>query len=226
MTQDAADWRQFSHELRTPLNAILGNLELLLDGSAGPLSAEARACLGEIQVASRELVRQVQVFLTWSELRARATSGSDETLDLIALIRYLLATDGEEAPAIEPADASLVVGGDSTWLRTLVTEIVDLGRALPGSPGPTIRLERQLEGATLDFSWPHFRAAAPRPAQVELIVAIARLQGAAALLTEAGLRLDWPNADAGASRGQGGRGDRCAKSIGPIEGSRGSEGRD
>jgi His Kinase A (phospho-acceptor) domain len=57
------DWRQLSHELRTPLNAILGNIELLLDGSAGPLSAQARACLGEIQLAGRDLLRQVQILL-------------------------------------------------------------------------------------------------------------------------------------------------------------------
>ena len=66
----AIDWRQLSHELRTPLNAILGNVELLLDGSAGPLSAQARTCLGEIQVAGRRLLRQVELLLAWSELSA------------------------------------------------------------------------------------------------------------------------------------------------------------
>src|SRR5918994_5242073 len=58
-TRAPIDWRQLSHELRTPLNAILGNTELLLDGSSGPLSAQARACLGEVQTAGRQLLRQV-----------------------------------------------------------------------------------------------------------------------------------------------------------------------
>ena len=52
-----------SHELRTPLNAILGNLGLLLDGSAGPLSSEARACLGDIQRGARQLLDRVQCLL-------------------------------------------------------------------------------------------------------------------------------------------------------------------
>jgi hypothetical protein len=195
MTQDPTDWRQFSHELRTPLNAIVGNLELLLDGSAGPLSTEARACLGEIQVASRELVRQIQTLLTWSELREGATGQGGTTLDLISLIRLVLATDGDDAPAIVPSAARLAVRGDPIWLRTLVTEIIDLGKASRGSRGAAIRLEKRLDGISLDFSWPHFRATEIRSSQVALIVAIARLQGAAAVLTETGLRLSWPSAE-------------------------------
>ena len=195
MTQDPTDWRQFSHELRTPLNAIVGNLELLLDGSAGPLSTEARACLGEIQVASQQLVRQIQTLLTWSEVRERATGRGGTTLDLIALVRLVLATDGDDAPAIVPPAARLVVHGDPAWLRTLVTEIIDLGTASRGSRGAAIRLENRLDGITLDFSWPRFKAAEVRSSQVALIVAIARLQGAAAVLTETGLRLSWPAAE-------------------------------
>ena len=45
----SSDWLQLGHELRTPLNAMLGNIELLLDGSAGPLAAPVRACIGDIQ---------------------------------------------------------------------------------------------------------------------------------------------------------------------------------
>ena len=85
MTRAPLDLRQFGHELRTPLHAILGNVELLLDGTAGPLSTEARKCVGEIQTASRQLSRQVQTLLLWSELRAGDANSDGATLDLIAL---------------------------------------------------------------------------------------------------------------------------------------------
>ncbi|MEM8947950.1 MAG: histidine kinase dimerization/phospho-acceptor domain-containing protein [Pseudomonadota bacterium] len=54
-----AAWLNLSHELRTPANAILGHLELLLNGSAGPLSSEMRGTLGEIQRAALTLSTQI-----------------------------------------------------------------------------------------------------------------------------------------------------------------------
>ena len=198
MTDNPTDWRQLSHELRTPLNAIAGNLELLLDGSAGPLSIEARACLGEIQSASRELVRQVRVLLTWSELRESGPGRAATTVDLIALVRLLPATGGGDAATIVPPDARFAVRGDPAWLQTLVTEIIDLGRGSRPARRPVIRLDRYCDGIGLDFSWPDFRVAEVRATQIALIVAIARVQGAAAGLTETGLRLDWPTAETGA----------------------------
>jgi hypothetical protein len=192
MTGNPTDWRQFSHELRTPLNAILGNVELLLDGSAGPLPADARACLGEVQVASRELAKQVQILLLWSEARAREPSCGGTTLDLIAVIRDLPATELGGAPEIVPPDARLMVNGDPFWLQTLIKEIIELSRTSRAAQGPMIRLESNVEGTSLDFSWRHFRVPVAKPSQIALIVAIAELQGAAAVLTQKGLCLYWP----------------------------------
>lgn len=48
-----------SHELRTPTHAILGHVELMLSGSTGPLSADMRASLGEIQRAAITLSHQI-----------------------------------------------------------------------------------------------------------------------------------------------------------------------
>jgi hypothetical protein len=190
MPRGAIDARQFGHELRTPLNAILGNVELLLDGTAGPLSTEARKCVGEIQAASRQLSRQVQTVLLWSELRASDASADGATLDLIALLRDLRAAARAAALTIEPPDARLVVYGDRFWLQTLVGEILQLGGA--GS-APAIRLESRADGRSLDFSWRHC-AGEPGPLQVALIEAIAQVQGAVAALTSNGLSLYWPAA--------------------------------
>lgn len=54
-----ADLLNMSHELRTPAHAILGHVELMLSGSTGPLSADMRASLGEIQRAAISLSGQI-----------------------------------------------------------------------------------------------------------------------------------------------------------------------
>lgn len=58
-TDHVAACLDLSHELRTPANAILGHLELILDGSAGPLSSELRTSLGEIQRAALILSKRI-----------------------------------------------------------------------------------------------------------------------------------------------------------------------
>ena len=68
MAQDhVAAWLNLSHELRTPANAILGHLELLLGGSAGPLTSELRCSLGEIQKAALQLSKQIGAAVTLAE---------------------------------------------------------------------------------------------------------------------------------------------------------------
>ena len=193
LTAHRIDWQRFGPELRTPLYAILGNVELLLDGTAGPLSAEARKCLGEVQSASRQLSRHVQTLLLWSELRARDAHREDASLDLIALLREMRATARGAALAIEPPDACLVVHGDRFWLRTLMAEILALGGTSAGA-APAIRLESRADGKTLDFAWRHSSAGEAGSLQVALIEAIAQVQGAVAAVTSNGLCVYWPAA--------------------------------
>src|SRR5690606_31379402 len=184
------DWRQVSHELRTPLNAILGNAELLLDGSAGPLSAQARTCLGEVQRAGQELLRQVRLLLARSELRAGGPRLTGPPLDLMTLLRETLTSAGASAARIEPDDARLVVAGDPFWLRMLLAEITGLGESAGGAP--RVALARHAGRATLRFAWPGFRAE-PMPAlRIALIEAIAGAHGAAVARDADGLALHWP----------------------------------
>lgn len=184
------DWRQLSHELRTPLNAILGNVELLLDGSAGPLSAQARTCIGEVQVASRQLLHQVRMLLAWSELSASAPILERHPLDVIVLIREISTTDCPNPLRIQPDDACFLVSGNPFWLRMLLAEIV----ALPGAPDATatVRLERHAAGTTLGFFWSGFCADRTGALRLALIEDIARLQGANVTPHSDGLILYWP----------------------------------
>jgi light-regulated signal transduction histidine kinase (bacteriophytochrome) len=185
----AIDWRQLSHELRTPLNAILGNAELLLDGSTGPLSAQARACLGEIQIAGHRLLRQVQLLLAWSELGASQRKLAEGRVDLIALVREALTDARPEGVRIDPHDAALSIWGDRFWLHMLVAEIIALPE--PSRAVPTIALESSAKDRALRFTWPDFAAAQTGGLQRALIEAIARLQGAAVVPNADGLSLRW-----------------------------------
>jgi hypothetical protein len=186
------DWRQVSHELRTPLNAILGNTELLLDGSSGPLSAQARACLGEVQTAGRQLLRQIQLLLAWSELSVSVPRLVESQVDVIALLREGLATGrpGAAQVNVEPHDARLIVRGDRSSLRMLVAEVI----ALNGAPGaaPTIRCETGAGGSAVRFAWPGFCAAQAGALQIALIETIAWQQGADLAVKPDGLALLWP----------------------------------
>jgi His Kinase A (phospho-acceptor) domain len=189
-TSHTIDWRQLSHELRTPLNAILGNVELLLDGSAGPLSAPARTCIGEVQVAGRQLLRQIGLLLAWSELSAGGPKLARHPVDLIALIREALMIECSNPAQIEPHDACFPIRGDPFWLQMLVAEIVALHGA-PGEP-PTVRLERHAGGRALGFFWSGFGVDRAGDLRMALIEGIARMQGAAVAPSSDGLILHWP----------------------------------
>ena len=184
------DWGQLSHELRTPLNAILGNTELLLDGSAGPLSAQARACLGEVQTAGRQLLRQVELLSAWSETCVGKPQLAEGRVDLIALVRQALTTERPDAVQVEPRGARLLICGDRSRLQTLVTEIMALDGARVAPP--KLRVETSAGHSALCFAWPGFCAARIGALQVAVIETIARSQGAELALNPDGLSLLWP----------------------------------
>jgi hypothetical protein len=186
----AIDWPQISHELRTPLNAILGNTELLLDGSCGPLSPQARACLGEVQTAGRDLLRQVRLLFAWSELCAGALLPSECPVDIVALVREALDHEGADAVLVHPDDAPVLVRGDRSRLRLLVAEIIGLSGAR--ATAPSVSIESGAGGSALRFAWSGFRAVQAGALHVALIATIARLQGADLVLHPDGLSLLLP----------------------------------
>jgi hypothetical protein len=222
ITPWSSDWLKLSHELRTPLNAILGNIELLLDGSAGPLAAPARACVGDIQAASRQLLRQLQPLLLLVQVRTAEAPVAGLPIDLLALLRQAAAdpAPGPDRCAAAGQDAvlrrseprlpegrCLMVAGDPVWLGTLAGALLDLHAASPQAEEPlSITLERPPErlgdqpsccarGVVLRASWPGLDAAAASPLPLALIDAVLALHGGRIRsLGPDGLRLDLPSA--------------------------------
>ena len=143
----APDRPQLAHELRTPLNAILGNVELLLDGSAGPLGAKARACLGDVQLAGRQLLAQVEPVLLLLELATGRARPAKATVDVVEILSRTLARSSGEPIAWElaPPEARLLVEGDPFWLDALAQALRELAGAGMAAPDRRVR-------AALDFS--------------------------------------------------------------------------
>ena len=194
----AASWPRLGHDLRTPLNAILGNAELLLDGSAGPLSSQARACVADIQAAGRRMMGQVQVLLELCRLRPKPTSGPAVAQDLIELLRgaHIAAAGDDALLQVSPAGARLVVRGDAAWLEAIAAAALELhhGARPEGSP-LLVTVERPAQHATdraVLLSWVDFRPDQVAALPIALIEAILDLHEGRLALTGEGLRLYWP----------------------------------
>jgi hypothetical protein len=231
----SSDWLQLGHELRTPLNAMLGNIELLLDGSAGPLAAPVRACIGDIQLASRQLLRQLQPLLLLVQARTAGAVASGLPLDLLALVRqaaadpaaspHRCAAPGQEMAARRatprlPEGTCLMMAGDPVWLGSLAAALVDLQAASPQAEAPlSIVLEEPGEeaaerpgvgsgGIVMRVFWPGLEPAAVSPLPLALIDAVLALHGGRIRsLSTDGLRLDLPWASV-VRRSMSGRGRR------------------
>jgi len=192
----AAIWPRLCHDLRTPLNAILGNAELLLDGSAGPLSGEARVCLGEIQTAAGWLMRHVQVLLELCRARNRPALAADSCVDLLALLLAVAPVAESSLPLrIAPAGARFVVRGDASWLQLLASMLAEIYVGDGPRRGPLhVRVEcgTQGWGGGLRLWWvdlhPHQVPALP----LALTDAILDLHNGELSLTPGGLLLCWP----------------------------------
>jgi hypothetical protein len=199
----SSDWLQLSHELRTPLNAILGNVELLIDGSAGPLSSAGRVCIADIQAASRQLMAQLQPLLLLVQARTCPAPAVKLPLDLFELV-WRASTDrgpgGPDAsPHIVPEGARLMVPGDPVWLGVLAASLVDLRAAARNAVGPmSVALDsagHAASGVGLRIFWTGFDPAVTSPLPLALVEAVLQLHdGRIRSLTEDGLRLDLPTA--------------------------------
>ena len=211
----SSDWLQLSHELRTPLNAILGNIELLLDGSVGPLAAPVRTCVGDIQVASRQLLRELQPLLLLVQARTATAPAAGPPLDLLALVRQAAADRASGSDRRVAQDAAirrdglrlpegirLMVVGDPVWLGALAAALVDLHARAKAREPLSIGLERLgdqsgccARGVMMRVSWPGLEPTTASPLPLALIDAVLTLHGGRIRsLSGDGLRLDLPSA--------------------------------
>jgi His Kinase A (phospho-acceptor) domain len=192
----ATSWPRLCHDLRTPLNAILGNAELLLDGSAGPLSSEARACLGDIQSAAGRTMRHVQALLELCRARSTPVLTSDSCVDLLALLLAVAPVAQGSVPLrITPAGARFVLRGDAAWLQLLASVLGELYFGEGSRRGPLhVRVDRGARGrgALLRLWWVDLHPQQMPALLLALTDAILDLHNGELSLSPGGLLLYWP----------------------------------
>ncbi|MET7420624.1 ATP-binding protein [Dactylosporangium sp. NPDC005555] len=143
-----------SHELRTPLTSILGNVEVIVDGDAGPLQRPQARLLSAVERNARRLLALIEDLLMLSRIEAgqvkinaapvqlrTVVSGALEALQAVRLQRGVHLR-------VELPEAPVVVHGDREQLERVVINILD--NALKFTPpGGNARLTADVDGAQI-----------------------------------------------------------------------------
>lgn len=128
-----------SHELRTPLTSIRGSLSMLVDGTAGELSAPVQRLVGLAHDNSERLVALVNDILDFEKLRAGEVRMNLQALDLRDGARAAVeacegyAREHEVAVRLQAGDAPVPVQADPLRLGQVLANL--LSNAIKFSPG-------------------------------------------------------------------------------------------
>ncbi len=119
-----------SHELRTPMTSILGNVEMLLDGDAGPLSPMQALMLATVESESQRLRRLIEDLLRTASVQAGtdvAVEPADVDLAVVAREAAWAASGrltARDQRLTVTADGPAWVRGDAGQLRDVLTELL------------------------------------------------------------------------------------------------------
>jgi two-component system, sensor histidine kinase and response regulator len=136
--------RMVVHDLKSPLAGILGNLELVLDGDAGPLAGEQRRLLTDARERGDDLLRMVDNLLDLSRLEESAVRLQLRELDVGRVLRevagaWSVRAEREGARIAVEAPAGLVVRADEGMVRRVLGNLI--GNALRhGGAGVSVRV--------------------------------------------------------------------------------------
>jgi signal transduction histidine kinase len=146
-----------SYELRSPLTNIIGFIELLSDGSAGPLNEKQREYTGYVRASSAALLAIIDDILDLASIDADALELSLEEVDIEKTM--LLAAEGVQDRLVESSLKLKVVTmdelgcfvGDSQRIRQILFNLLSNAIGF-SSPGQTILLEAQRRDDEIIFT--------------------------------------------------------------------------
>lgn len=121
-----------SHQLRTPLTAIKGYASMILEGSFGALSEQAREAVEKLFRSSQRLVSLVEDFLTVSRIERGKMQFDFSSVDLRVLVggvvKELEIDAHDKGPMISfqvESENSYVVRGDILKLKQVFINVID-----------------------------------------------------------------------------------------------------
>jgi len=77
---------QISHEIRTPLNIILNNSSFLKEELNNSLDEELKYCFDSVDIASKRIIRTVDLILNMSEIQTGSFNIYKREVDIVSLI--------------------------------------------------------------------------------------------------------------------------------------------
>jgi PAS domain S-box-containing protein len=138
-----------SHELRTPLTSILGNVEVIVDGDAGPVAPPQARLLAAVERNARRLLALIEDLLMLSRIEAGAVKINARPVQIRAVVagalEALQAVRGQRDVRLDVdlPDDPLLVYGDRDQLERVVINLLD--NALKFTPpGGSARLSAGL----------------------------------------------------------------------------------
>jgi PAS domain S-box-containing protein len=120
-----------SHELRTPLTSILGNVEILVDGDAGPMSSGQTRLAAAVERNARRLLALIEDLLMLSRIESGAVKINARPVLIRAVVSGALEVlenvrgERKVALAVELPDEPMLVHGDRAQLERVVINLVD-----------------------------------------------------------------------------------------------------
>jgi signal transduction histidine kinase len=119
-----------SHDLRTPLTNIIGNVEVIQDEEAGPLTAQQTAMLDAVSRNGRRLLSLIEDMLTISKIQMGVFTSNLCPVDLARLVPEpvdLVMSSIEDAEItfdVRAPREGLMVNGDAGQLGRVLTNLL------------------------------------------------------------------------------------------------------
>ena len=119
-----------SHDLRTPLTNIIGNVEIIQDEQAGPLTAQQTAMLDAVSRNGRRLLSLIEDMLTISKIQLGVFTSNLRPVDLARLVPEPVdlvmssMQDAEITFDVRAPREGLMVNGDAGQLGRVLTNLL------------------------------------------------------------------------------------------------------